>query len=97
MQINNHQVDTINGVVPLGQNQYSTNTFDNAAVFGTAGNNQMQLANFYPSDDQNLINIESSTKQSTLASGNKKNQLSLQSNKSTSKLPTPAGYTLSTH
>ena len=66
-------------------------------MFGTAGNSHMQLANFYPSEDQNLINIESSTKQSTLASGHKKNQLSLQSNKSTSKLATPAGYTLSTH
>lgn len=98
--LSSSQIDTINGVVPVGQSQqYQTNTggvgvgggngvgvgglvvggtFDNAALFGT-GPSQMQLGSFYPHDDPHLLmmNIENSTKQSTLASGHKKNQLSL--------------------
>lgn len=62
-------------------------------------NNPMHLVNFYGNDDHPLVNIDNTINNPGLqSSGNKKNQLTLQSNKSTGKILS-GGYahTLSTH
>eukprot|EP00347_Sterkiella_histriomuscorum_P022951 403336526 len=77
-------------------NSASVNAFQYQTSNEGMNNGAMQLVNFYANEDQNLIGVDH--KSGNLPSGHKKNQLSLQSNKSTGKILT-SGYahTLSTH